>query len=156
MLHFLLCTRVYLPPTKPDHYWPTLELLLNFSEVARLRAGWPGFDTQQRHSFLVTTASRRTLGPTQPPIQWVPFLFPCWGKAYGAWNCLLPRDTVDLKRRKWAVSAAILGCNTLWTCRKIPMFRRNMLPPSSGLTVVCCPEVLKSTCCTGRLSWYPS
>jgi hypothetical protein len=26
-----------------------------------------------------------------------------------------------------------LGCNGVWTCRQIPLFRRNLLPPSSGL-----------------------
>jgi hypothetical protein len=35
--------------------------------ASTLRAGRPGFD-----SLLYTTVSRSTLGPTQPPIQWVP------------------------------------------------------------------------------------
>jgi hypothetical protein len=33
----------------------------------RLGAGWPGFDSRQCKIFLFTTASRPTLGPTQPP-----------------------------------------------------------------------------------------
>jgi hypothetical protein len=35
--------------------------------------GVPGFDSRQGLGvFLFTTASRMALGPTQPPIQWVP------------------------------------------------------------------------------------
>jgi hypothetical protein len=37
-----------------------------------LRAGWPGFDSRQCNISLFSTASRPALGPTQPPIQWVP------------------------------------------------------------------------------------
>jgi hypothetical protein len=36
-----------------------------------LQAGWPGLDPQQCKIFLFTTIFRLTLGPTQPPIQWV-------------------------------------------------------------------------------------
>jgi hypothetical protein len=40
---------------------------------AGLRAGWWGFESRQGLGiFLFTTASRQALGPTQPPIQWVP------------------------------------------------------------------------------------
>jgi hypothetical protein len=31
------------------------------------------------------------------------------------------------------VDVGLLGCNALWTYRKIPTFRRNILPPSSEL-----------------------
>jgi hypothetical protein len=42
-----------------------------------LRTGWTirvlGFDSRRELGiFLVTTVSRPALGPTQPPIQWVP------------------------------------------------------------------------------------
>jgi hypothetical protein len=45
--------------------------------VWRWATGWKigvlGFDSRRELGiFLFTTASRRTLGPTQPPIQWVP------------------------------------------------------------------------------------
>jgi hypothetical protein len=39
----------------------------------RLRTGRPGFDPRQRQRiFPLTYASRPALGPTHPPIQWVP------------------------------------------------------------------------------------
>jgi hypothetical protein len=38
-----------------------------------LRTGRPGFDPQQRpRIFLLASASKPALGPTQPPVQWVP------------------------------------------------------------------------------------
>jgi hypothetical protein len=45
--------------------------------VLRLATGWTigilGFDSQRGLGiFLFTTASRTAMGPTQPPIQWVP------------------------------------------------------------------------------------
>jgi hypothetical protein len=52
------------------------------SIMTRLRDARPGFDSwhgQERVSFFFTTASRPVLGPTQPPIQWVPWV-PCPGK----------------------------------------------------------------------------
>jgi hypothetical protein len=41
--------------------------------ATRLRAGRPGFDSQQDlEIFLFPTVSRTALGPTQPPVPWVP------------------------------------------------------------------------------------
>jgi hypothetical protein len=38
-----------------------------------LRSGRPGFDSRQGQQIvLFSTASSPSLGPTQPPIQWVP------------------------------------------------------------------------------------
>jgi hypothetical protein len=43
------------------------------SVVTRLWAGQTGFDSQQGQGVLIfAIASRPALGPTQPPIQWVP------------------------------------------------------------------------------------
>jgi hypothetical protein len=36
-----------------------------------IRPVCPGFDSQQGKNILFFTASRPTLGPTQPPIQWI-------------------------------------------------------------------------------------
>jgi hypothetical protein len=36
-----------------------------------LQDGQPGFDFWQEKMFLFFTASRLTLGPTQPPLQWI-------------------------------------------------------------------------------------
>jgi hypothetical protein len=37
---------------------------------------------------------------------------------------------------KYFVDVGLLGCNVVWTCMQIPMFRRNILPPSSGLKIL--------------------
>jgi hypothetical protein len=42
-------------------------------------AGWPGFDFWHFKIFLFSTMSKLVSGPNQPPIQWVPRLFP-WGE----------------------------------------------------------------------------
>jgi hypothetical protein len=45
--------------------------------ATRLRTGRSGFDTRQGLGIFLATACRPALGPTQPPIQWVPgVLFP--------------------------------------------------------------------------------
>jgi hypothetical protein len=34
------------------------------------------------------------------------------------------------------VNVGLPGCDAVWTCWKIPTFRKNILPPSSALTLV--------------------
>jgi hypothetical protein len=46
-----------------------VELARQYSN--RLLAGWPEFDSWKCKIFLISAASRSTLGPTQPPIQGV-------------------------------------------------------------------------------------
>jgi len=81
--------------------WPSVSTLILFcywagrrssitSELHSVRtqfAGWTigvlGFDFRRGvWIFLFTVASRRALGPTQPPIQWVPC---AGGKAAWVW-----------------------------------------------------------------------
>jgi hypothetical protein len=45
---------------------------VGIAESVLLRAGSPGLDSRQWKVFLFSTASTPALGPTQPPIQWVP------------------------------------------------------------------------------------
>jgi len=55
---------------------------------ASVRAGWSGLDFRQGQGMplLFATPSRSVLGPTQPPIQWVPESLFTGGKAADAWS----------------------------------------------------------------------
>jgi hypothetical protein len=58
-------------------YFPIFVLRLfgsSVSTVTELEAGRPGFDSQQGqcYFFLFAAALRPAVGPTQPPIKWLP------------------------------------------------------------------------------------
>jgi hypothetical protein len=91
-LHFPLDLRLHAVVFKYRGSFIFLRLCKWYSDW--LRAGWPGFDSRQRQeSFLYSTASKLTLGPTQLHIQWVPgFLSP--GVKLTTHLHLLPRSRI--------------------------------------------------------------
>jgi len=60
-----------------------LIVTITVSIATRYGLDGPGIESQWGQDFLQT--SRPALGPTQPPIKWVPGLFP-GGKAAGVWR----------------------------------------------------------------------
>jgi hypothetical protein len=68
------------------------------SIVTRLWTGRPGFDCRQAGIlFLFTTASRPALGPTQPPIQWVPVILSTRVKGPGREADHSPPSSAEVK-----------------------------------------------------------
>jgi hypothetical protein len=68
------------------------------SIATRLRAGQPGFNSQQgQEIFLFSVVSRPTLGPIQPPIQWVPGVLSLGVKWQGCEADHSPPCSVEVK-----------------------------------------------------------
>jgi hypothetical protein len=63
-----------------------------------LRAGWPGFDPQQCKIFHFSIVFRPTVGPTQPPIQWVLGTLSPWVKWPGSEAGHSPPSSAEVKK----------------------------------------------------------
>jgi hypothetical protein len=75
--------------------------------VTRPRTGRAGFGSWQGRIFLLATSSRPALGPTQPPVQWVPEFFPRGVKRAGPEADLLAPSGVEVKNA-WSFSSTFL------------------------------------------------
>ena len=62
------------------------------------RYGLYGLGIESRRGRDLPPQSRPVLGPTQPPIQWIPGLFP-GGKAAGTWRWPLTPSSAEVKER---------------------------------------------------------
>jgi hypothetical protein len=119
--------------------------------------GQSRFDLRQGQIFLLAPAFRLALGPTQHPIQWVPgVLSPGVKRGRGVTLTTHPhlvprlrmsrsytssplmclhgvwRDSFAMKFQ-YILDGGLLGCDAVWTCRWVSMFRGSILPPSSGM-----------------------
>jgi hypothetical protein len=97
----------------------------------RLATGWMigvlGFDSRRGLGiFLFTTASRTALGPTQPPIQWVPRALSLWVKRPGRKIDHSPTSSAEIKE---CVELYLHSPNT-------PSWRGAQLMKSTG-TILC-------------------
>jgi hypothetical protein len=76
------------------------------SIVTRLWDGRPGFDFWQGQGFfLLATTSRPALGPTNPPIQWVPGALSPEVKRPGREGHHLPPSSVEVKNA-WSYTSS--------------------------------------------------
>jgi hypothetical protein len=71
---------IELEPKIRNRWKSFLELIKGSRDSDGLRAGWPGFNSRHCKIFLFSTASRPTLEPSQPPIEWATGLF-LWGES---------------------------------------------------------------------------
>ena len=75
------------PKSFPEEYWVSIYNNTggrhrSVGIATRYGLEGPGIESRWGRDFL--HPSRTALGPTQPPIQWVPGIY--WGKAVGAWR----------------------------------------------------------------------
>jgi hypothetical protein len=112
------------------------------------KIGVLGFESRKGLGiFFFTTASRKAVGPTQPPIQWVPGALSLGIKRLGRETDHLPLSSAEIKDwvelylyspiRLHGVVLNLKSTGTilpspLWCCGKIAAFRRTLLPPSSA------------------------
>jgi hypothetical protein len=87
-IYFYIRWYMYLPLSFKELEEPTIKSYYLGRDSAvgiatRYGLDGPGIESRWGRDF--SQPSRHALGPTQPPIQWVPDLFP-GGKAAGAWS----------------------------------------------------------------------
>jgi hypothetical protein len=60
--------------------------------IALRRCGMhdPGFESRRRRQIIFSKPARRTAGPTQPPVQWIPVFFPGVKRPWREVNHSLP------------------------------------------------------------------
>jgi hypothetical protein len=78
-----------------------IQIRFTESQEERWATGWTigvlGFDSRRGLGIFLFTASRTALGPTQPPIQWVPESLPLGVKRPGREADYLPPSSGEVK-----------------------------------------------------------
>jgi hypothetical protein len=74
LLHICVCSTTEKGPL--TFLFRNFKFYSSFIIVTKLLSGRPGFKSRQGRIFLIAAKSGWALGPTQPPIQCVPELFP--------------------------------------------------------------------------------
>jgi hypothetical protein len=118
-VHFPICMFLLNEPGKLSQYsvW--------------LRTGWPGFDPGQgQRIFLLASASRLALGPTQPPIHWVPVVKCSWGMTLTTHPHLVLKSRMSRSYTSSPPSTSMVCSRTALLC-----FYINHVGPTNGFGI---------------------